>query len=337
VEYDASIETLRETDRWMALTAVPQKFQLFSRESYFREGWDVAQEVFGLNALAELQKIAVLTLKPEAVAGRRIEHCLDYMAQHGFKPIATRAITYNRFNTREIWRYQWNVATLDRLEVSDLTTQLTKSLIVVFRDERPDVRIPATVRLAGLKGSSLPWERHKEHLRSVLGALNRMIVMVHCSDEPIDILREFGIIFTRSELRELFVELDSVLRLGTSCNISERKQALYSATNAEHVSIESAFENLRLKARNNMASSGVEGRAASKRILGILESIREDEYMSWKQWSCDLHESGLGVNSWDQILIASHFIRHDVPGASCVIGESGRERWLEGHGLSLCN
>jgi hypothetical protein len=325
---DASLTELERTGQWRALTGVPRKFELFALESYFRESWQAAAEVFGDSLVPALQGVAVLTLKPDAILGRRTADCLRYMAGHGFTPLLAVPVRYTPANTREIWRYQWNIASLDRLALSDVIHTSAQPVVMFFRDDRPDPVLPASVRLAGLKGSSLPWERGEHHLRTILGGLNRMIVMIHCSDEPIDVVRELGILLERRTLVQVYQRLRGVLAEQRPSDVDRALARVYQRHPEHHVCVDTAVDEVLKRLAQASHPAAAQAEAA-------LHSARNGSVLSWRQWSQDLAVAGVDPAGWDVALAASHYIGHDLPGAVCVVSESGRERWLAGEGLRV--
>jgi hypothetical protein len=325
---------LAEAGTWRALTAVEQKFREFSVEAYVRESWAQATPILGEDILASLQRVAMLVLKPDCIAGRKGIETLEYMREQGFRPVVAEVFRYDRHKAREIWRFQWNIATLDRLQLGDLLHTVTDALIVLFVDERGEPGVPGSVRLAGLKGSSLPWERKDFHLRTRLGALNRMVVFTHCSDEPVDIVRELGILLDTGRLDGVYRRLAAVLRgeqQGDDVDAAVRK--LYTGFPQRSLDVAAAVE--RLRARLGSVD-GVAGEpAAAERAARALDAACAGEKLNWRTWSDDLRQAGLDPSDWDSVLVATQYILHDRPGIRCVISESGRERWLAGEGLPL--
>jgi hypothetical protein len=326
---DASLAELTRTGCWRALTSVPRKFELFARESYFRESWQAAVDEFDDALLPVLHRVAVLTLKPDAIIGRKAADCLHYMSDHGFIPVLAQPATYTPANTREIWRYQWNIASLDRLALGDVIHSSAQPVVLLFRDDRPDPLTPASVRLAGLKGSSLPWDRNRHHLRTRLGGLNRMIVIVHCSDEPIDVVRELGILLDRRTLASVYRRLREVLAGQVAPDIGPVIARVHRRHPGQHLCIDTAAEAV-FKLLAHGPSTAAAGRAEA-----ALRSARSGAGLSWRGWSTDLQAAGVDPGRWEVALVASHYIGHDLAGAVCIIGESGREGWLAGEGLRV--
>ena len=183
-----------------SLSALPVKRALFAVDSYFRDGWDDLLEVVP-EPSALLHTHATLLLKPDAVAGRRLEAALDWLLEQGALVVAAERIRLDRHTTRAMWWYQWNVATRERRELADALVTAGESLLLVAR--LPDAPTPATLRLSNLKGPADPAKREPWQLRQRLDNDNFLINFVHTADEPADLVREFGILLDGPDRRRL--------------------------------------------------------------------------------------------------------------------------------------
>jgi hypothetical protein len=189
-----------------SLSALPVKRALFAVDSYFRDGWDDLLEVVPEPSVL-LHTHATLLLKPDAVAGRRLEAALDWLLEQGALVVAAERIRLDRHTTRAMWWYQWNVATRERRELADALVTAGESLLLVAR--LPDAPTPATLRLSNLKGPADPAKREPWQLRQRLDNDNFLINFVHTADEPADLIREFGILLDGPDRRRVFGELQA--------------------------------------------------------------------------------------------------------------------------------
>lgn len=206
---------------WHALTRSPRKRELFAEDLYFRECWADVNDVLGDGTLDLLSRVALFNFKPDGLVARRAERTLDFFEEHGFTIIGTAPMRFNRHSMRELWRYDWNVYTTDRLALCSLMHSATETVLLILRDNRYDGVIPAAVRLSDLKGSADPEARGPEALRSVLTPPNRVINFNHVADEPADLVREVGIFLDRAERRTLFEEV----RRDFSADLAEKARA----------------------------------------------------------------------------------------------------------------
>ncbi|MEO3784953.1 AfsA-related hotdog domain-containing protein [Actinocorallia sp. B10E7] len=186
------------------LSALPRKRALFSVDSYFRDGWDDLLEVVP-DPWALLERHASLLLKPDAVAGRRLEAALEWLLEQDAVIVAAEAVTLDRHSTRAMWWYQWNVATKERRDLADALVGAGAGLLLVAR--LPEAPIPATLRLSNLKGPADPARREPWQLRHRLANDDFLVNFVHTADEPADLVREFGILLDGPDRRRVYADL----------------------------------------------------------------------------------------------------------------------------------
>ncbi|MEV6236552.1 hypothetical protein [Lentzea sp. NPDC051838] len=324
------VDRLEQEGTWQALTTVPLKFELHRNEIWFRESWRAAVDVLGDRALELFQRLAILTLKPDAVLARNEHAVLDYMRDNGFLPVHAETFWYNRSTTRELWRHQWNVATLDRIAVSDLVHYRTPAMTVFFLDTTDPLEIPAAPRLTRLKGSAFPVDREEWHLRERIGAPNRVMVQVHCPDEPADIVRELGVIFDEDGLRRVYRALGRALDAPRAVDLSADLEKIEADTEPVSLRIEPAVAAVREDLVRRARTASAAGRA-----LESLDAAVNGGVLDWTDFRTALHTCGARIDDWATVLVGSHYIQHDLPDAITAIPETGRRRWLRGEGLMI--
>jgi hypothetical protein len=320
---------LESLEWWRTLTTIPAKYEAYARETYFREAWSDICDVLASEAEETLQGVAIVTFKPEAVVGRRICNCLAYLRRHQYLPIAWRRLRYTRHIAREAWRYQWNVATLDRLMVADLMNGATESLFLLLADTSSQQSIPATVRLRGLKGSALPWVRQAHQLRAVLGGSNRMMTFVHCADEPIDVVREVGIFFGRDDRRTLLAEVQEHFGRDRFDDLMSEVDRLEADYPEEDLSLAAALDRFEAPVR---PPPSLEAEAARQKVRTMLMRAKAGEALKWATFAEEVAQAGLDVTVWDSVIVGAQFVQHDVENLVCTIDDDGRPEWLAGQG-----
>ncbi|WP_164540336.1 nucleoside-diphosphate kinase [Streptomyces abyssomicinicus] len=203
------METQRSTERphdiprelLDAVTRSPVKAHLFGIDTYTREAAWTFRDHTG-----ELLRTALCVLKPDAAVGRRYGAALQALADNGFRPVDVLRFRHDRLSIRETWRFQLNFADRERIATMELYLRSLDCVLLVLRDERHRAgAVPAAVRLAALKGPATAELRRPEHLRERLGALNGLFNFLHTTDEPIDVLRDLGLLLEPSR-RELVRE-----------------------------------------------------------------------------------------------------------------------------------
>jgi hypothetical protein len=284
--------------------------------------------LLGPDAAWYFQRLAVLTVKPDGLLAGQLPDCLRFLARHGLVPVQAIKFRYTRPMTRELWRYQWNIATLDRLALSDLLHRRRDSLTLVLAD-RTAGPIPASSRLATLKGSAFPTAREDWHLRTALGAPNRLMVLVHCPDEPIDIVRELGIAFEPPRLLRIYRQWRDILADGVEnvvpVDVSEPVAEPYT------LDVEVAAATV----RRRLADAAGERVAADRAHARLSAAEAGGSPLDWQAWQGELRLAGVDTASWPVLLVASQYIQHDIPGGTCVVSGTGRRMWMNGEGRML--
>ncbi|MFD9007643.1 nucleoside-diphosphate kinase [Streptomyces sp. NPDC059552] len=317
---------------WRPLTVVDAKAEEFARETYFREASADLHRAAGGLVAATLQRLAVITFKPEAIVGRRIPTALDFMERNGFRPIAFRRLRLHRHRARELWRFQWNVATLDRLAVADLLMPSCDSLWVAFWDETSPLTVPGTVRFRGLKGPAYPSVRKKGQLRHELGGTNRMMTFIHAADEPLDIIRELGILFDPQERQPLIRDIAAAAGADVTDRLLEQLGALHAEVPQEELDITAVMRRL------NDALAELMVRRPSpdlRAVRQILARVHDGGVLEWTSFAHVLEQARVRLPLWDLVQIGAQYIQHDEENTVCTIDDDGRAGWLLGHGTML--
>jgi hypothetical protein len=154
-----------------------------------------------------LRAHAIALVKPEAWLGDLYPRIEAFLAANGFEIVETFRCELTPLTSREIWRYQWNVGPVERIELSEVLLALGPSYGLVLRDAAPCAGLAASVRLARRKGPALPSQQSPGQLRFELGAPSRMVSFVHIPDEPADVIRDLSILLDRRSLLRLAARL----------------------------------------------------------------------------------------------------------------------------------
>lgn len=328
---DPYVSELDRRGTWRALSTLREKFEYFRTDTVFRQSWRSAVDLLGDEAPAIFQRLAILTVKPDAVLTRKAEDCLHYLSAHGFVPVHAELFWYDRSMVRDLWRFQWNVATLDRIDVTDLMLYRTQAMTIFLLDTSDPLEIPAAPRLIRLKGSAFPVDRSAFQLREVLGAPNRVAVLVHCPDEPMDIVRELGVVFDQPTLANIYTSV----RAAVPADLTSALHQLYKGTPELSLDVDRAATGVLRQLRSIRRGGDTTRRQAADRAHAMVLRARQGEFLDWRGWAADLAGAGLSPTDWEPVLVASQYIQHDLADSKTLIRETGRRRWLAGEGLML--
>jgi hypothetical protein len=178
------------------LTMVPDKTRYYVAEQAYRTalGALVPPGVDADTAAAlgtRIQRIGLGLFRPDAIAHDRVEPTLAYLRRLGIRPFHAQVVNVCGPTVRELWRYQL-----------DLVFDAGHSVIAFFRHiQEPPV--PCAVLIADAKGPASPARREGWELRAFLGSPNRIEVYFHAADEPVDVVREGGILLGPGPLAQL--------------------------------------------------------------------------------------------------------------------------------------
>lgn len=315
------------------LSAVAMKNHELLREVFFRQAWDDVRYTFGRAAEAKMQRLAVMMFKPDALVGRRVRPALSFLAEHGFRPTTWEWIGLDRMLINTIWRFQWNVATVDRLELSELLFCATESLLVYFEDDAPRDDLPSTVRLLGLKGPGRVDLQLPHHLRSAIRTPNRVMSMIHAPDEPIDLVRELGILFDGRRRRALLNRLSANSSLDGGHALDALVRSRESAIRHHDLDWHRSIARYRaMVGSDSQVRTVVElgERAAAATRRG--RSLR-----IWPALSDHLDRTAPALDEWDRVLIGASLVQHNEPGSTCAIDSDGLAEWSAGLGRMVAS
>ncbi|MFD5483301.1 nucleoside-diphosphate kinase [Streptomyces hawaiiensis] len=170
-----------------SLTRDPEKAEAYRHDPYMREALATFAPVLDTQAL---HRHTFVVLKPDAVAGRRCELILDILHTLGWHPAAATTVRFDPLLVREVWRYQFNAASAQRIALVDPLLSSGPALLVLLEDRDGSRELPASVRLTAAKGAAEPSAARSEDLRTLIGRVNGLLNFMHTADEPVDVARE---------------------------------------------------------------------------------------------------------------------------------------------------
>ncbi|WP_409181590.1 nucleoside-diphosphate kinase [Amycolatopsis sp. VS8301801F10] len=306
------VDGMPTAGEWRRLSVVPEKREVFGCDLYFREGWADVLSVFGGDATGVLGGLAMLVVKPDAVAGRRLGPIMEYLADNGFVPVATTRFAYTRHSMREVWRYDWHIYTVDRLQLCTFWYLTNDVLVFLARDVRPVPGLPATVRLCELKGVGDPARRQSHHLRTKLNPPNRMLNFVHVGDEPADIVRELAIFLDRPERLRFLEDLRAHLGEDRTAQARAEIAALEADCPAHDLDLAAALSRL----------APLAGEAAAARLRDVAAS---GERISWDELAELVPFEK--ADRWDVIVTASFVVHDERPVPHALLPPVSPEAW----------
>ncbi|MFJ4679109.1 nucleoside-diphosphate kinase [Kitasatospora sp. NPDC088783] len=178
------------------LTRDAEKRRQYAVDPLVREGWATLVGALGTGEAQRFAtETALLWLRPDVVAAGAAVDVLARVEAAGFTPAGASMVQLERAGVRALWWWQLRRATAERLLLLDAVVGLGPGLLVLYRHRDGD----AARRLTRLKGGNAPGRREADSLREVAGSPNRLLTMVHTSDDPLDVVRELAVFLSWRE------------------------------------------------------------------------------------------------------------------------------------------
>ncbi|MFL6137861.1 MAG: nucleoside-diphosphate kinase [Frankiaceae bacterium] len=310
---------------WSALTRMPVKAYHYELDTWFREGLSEAREACGDRWDEVLHRSTLMLVKPDGLATGKLKAIRDFLAAHGFSVIGAELFHFDRYTGRELWRHQHTLATLDRLAVNDVVLQAGPTLLLLLRSDGRHVA-PASVHLSSLKGKADMSQQAADSLRSILNRPNRMCSMIHCADEPADLIRELNLLMDPVPRRRLLAQLAD----GTSSTADEElvDRVLHSGefggVTLDH---DAAVQRIDQLARER-GEERPELAEPARQVRAWLAGAARGELLPWREFAGVLASLELELDVWDLVITGSSHILEDEPGAFKVIGNPPPGAWL---------
>lgn len=297
------------------LSCDPAKRALFGCDSYFRDSWEDLLSVAGADAATALHNYGSLLLKPDAVAARRLEPAIDWLADHDVAIVGVARPRLTPQVIRALWQYQWNLATRSRRDLADRLMSMTESLLLVVRMSEDE--LPATIRLTELKGPADPTQRQPGQLRHHLGNHNYLLNFVHTTDEPADLIREIGVLVSADERCDFYRRLLAG---------DDEREAGRDAARALHDQVD----------EQDLSLAGLERRLAARGTGAAMRQWLSDAHAGqgdWREVTRVLGAAGVVLEPWDEIALGTHLLVASEAGRAPVLPGISRERWRDQQAL----
>ncbi|HET8658141.1 MAG TPA: hypothetical protein VFM55_03985 [Micromonosporaceae bacterium] len=201
------------------------KARWYPADADFVRGYQAVDAAAGAAGPALAQRTGLVIFTPGCLVAGQLDRGVELLTGAGFEVVLGQLLRFTPETVRRMWRYQLATFRPDRWQLILDLLLVGPSLLVVVRDRSggpaavppcaalggPAVRpLPARVpdsaadRLTGLKGKSDPRLGRPGELRTELGAMNKIINLVHSAEETADVVRECAILLDQATLSRVW-------------------------------------------------------------------------------------------------------------------------------------
>jgi nucleoside diphosphate kinase len=279
------------------------KLDLYASDTYFLESWEDLRDVLGEDPSQTANRLASITLKPDAIAGRVLRSCLGWLEQNGFRLVTAELVNFGRHSIRLMWAYSWNVATRERKELVDELLTASPSLLLIL------IGSPDAARWLSLnKGPADPARREPGHLRYGLGTFSPLLNFIHTADEAADFIRELAIFADSTRRREIYEAAshpDQNFALAYRLVSDLEDSYPFHSLDFDH-----AVASVKSSLSRQCNLSNREHRALARWLEG---NIRTDGYAVWREALETMRRGQVPVAEWDALVIGTYLVAMDDP------------------------
>lgn len=310
------------SDRQIAahLSCSALKRATYAEDTYFEEAHEQFAEL-GVDLEEFGRSHALLLLKPDAVAARRLLTTIDWVVDRGFRIAAAERVRLTRHSVRALWYFQWNVASAERKRIADLLATASDSLVLlVCREDCHGV--PASVLLTEMKGPTNPDARVPGELRHLLGRHTYLLNLVHTADEPADVLRELGIYFDAEQRATVY---DQAV---TGADRQEHARALARGLYADAPRRSLDFADSAGRLANDVGVGLADSDPAARAELeAVLRLARVDARGGSRMLLQAAWRHGLSVDDWSALVVGSYVLPMRVNGRRVLLECASTSDW----------
>lgn len=304
---------------WHALTRDESKIVRYSEEFFFRESLLNWQMLVGESWAETCATCALVVVRPEAILEKKVDTVISSVERRGFLLVAIEGVNLSPLTSRVLWAHQWNITTLDRAVLVDYVNSAAKSVLMVFIDTKAQSGLRGSTRLTYHKGTSLPHERRSNHIRSEIGAKNHIFCSIHAADEPIDVIREIGVLASRDQQASL---INSVVEMKRP-DYRPLVEHIYASISPCRFDMTSCLAVLRAK-------SAEESPPSTEALNDVLDCAEGTTELDIARLSKTLSILA-GTSYFPNVLyVLSERVACKVPGAKSYIASESWKLWYEG-------
>lgn len=298
-------------------TVMADKSNLYEGDIFFRESAFLLHQMFGDRTLDVLDRYSYILLKPDGVVARAMDSLTSCLNDNGFTVRGVKRVSFNRHSIRELWKYELNRATLQRLQAIDILLTANHSVLLFIENIHPAEQ-SCSSRLKSIKGPVVKGDRSETDVRHVIDAGHGLLNYIHTPDETADFIRELAVLLPPADITMLFEG-----RSAPWCVTESKSNEVYAGSTENPIDVSKSVNCL----LNNCTSLDND---LEQELAEDLNSLLSDNQFDW-QYIWDAYCQGtLNAEKWDVIVVIAAATQCNLDGVEALLKFPPHEA-AEGH------
>ncbi len=249
---------------------------------------------------AALRHLTFVLVKPESIAGRRIEPMLAALADRDFQIIGTWPLRLDRHQVRCLWRYQLNVVPIAHIRVLEMLVTAGETFLIGLRHDLTAGQPAAADLLSSIK----------DGLRDLLGRPALMLNFLHAPDDQADFIRELAVLCDARGQRQIIAALLAASKWPPDHRKAAEQAAApiltsrYAGSAAHDLDPAAARQRLRASLRAGLRAGQPTTPPPSALAAIELGAVPPDQALEVVEWL----EAATSLPSWDRIVTAAQLV-----------------------------
>ncbi len=271
-----------------------QKKQYLIQDPFYRTSLETFDELVG-DFKSFFSEYAYLVVKPDGLVTGNLERILRVLSEDGFEVINFTLFEFTPNSVKQCWYEESRLFPPKWCKLFEMVLTGKTSVLFLLRDTKKGGDFPsACERLSHLKGSAIASKREPWHIRARIEAGSGLFGYIHAADSPLSMIREWGILISEKQCRQLLRERTTYDRRRLVQDLQDLKNRINSSVPFHDLSISTAKEHLRLHASQLEDS-------LKQRVLQFIE----DDSSSWLDFVRWLDDNEIDLPQWDLIALCA--------------------------------
>lgn len=283
-----------------SLKGNPKQDWLYAQDPFFRTSYQTFEE--NIPDLETFFKShTYLVLMSDGIAAHSFDKLVKSLNEDGFEIISCTVFKHDKNSNKAFWSYQSNTFPVEWFRLIDMLLNEKNAVLFFLRDTKADENefSTASERLIHLKGHAMDKRREPWHIRKRIGAGSGLFRYIHSPDNPVSMIREWGIALNDTQRQQLLIEgLGG--KIISEEELTEVREQIYQETDAHDLNYENTKNRLRVFAET-----------LSSPLKEEFLTLVNDDKKHWQEFLDFVKQNDLEIPEWDLITLCGN---RSIPG-----------------------